>query len=166
MPGRTLLSVLLLLSSSCAVWCATLCNNRCCSFLEGFPARLKVLRENYSNIREYYTPFACHVMDGILKLYLDSVLPRALASVTVETRDLQPHVESIQQILDQLKTEVNNCVSTRVFLCAMLRSARPRRSAGRTRRSLLESLLSKPPKAFGKLSTGQYFRTTKIFKGS
>uniref|UniRef100_H3CPB0 Interleukin family protein n=1 Tax=Tetraodon nigroviridis TaxID=99883 RepID=H3CPB0_TETNG len=129
MPGRTLLSVLLLLSSSCAVWCATLCNNRCCSFLEGFPARLKVLRENYSNIREYYeanddldlvlidqsivesfkTPFACHVMDGILKLYLDSVLPRALASVTVETRDLQPHVESIQQILDQLKTEVNNC---------------------------------------------------------
>lgn len=51
-------------------------------------------------------------MDGILKLYLDSVLPRALAAFTVETKDLQPHVESIQQIFDQLKIEVANCVST------------------------------------------------------
>lgn len=54
MPARSLLSVLLLLSSPCAVWCATICNNRCCSFVEGFPARLKMLRENYSNIRDYY----------------------------------------------------------------------------------------------------------------
>lgn len=54
MAARSLLSVLLLLSSSCTGWCATICNNRCCSFVEGFPARLKMLRENYSNIRDYY----------------------------------------------------------------------------------------------------------------
>lgn len=54
MPARSLLSVLLLLCSSCAAWCAAICNNRCCSFVEGFPARLKMLRENYSNIRDYY----------------------------------------------------------------------------------------------------------------
>lgn len=70
-------------------------------------------------------------MDGILRLYLDSVLPSALASITAETKDLQPHVESIQHIFDQLKIEVNHCVSMRVFpriiLCVMLRGARPRR---------------------------------------
>lgn len=54
MPARSLLSVLLLLSFSCTVRCAAICNNRCCSFVEGFPARLKMLRENYSNIRDYY----------------------------------------------------------------------------------------------------------------
>lgn len=54
MAGRSLLSVLLLLGFSCTVRCASICNNRCCSFVEGFPARLKMLRENYSNIREYY----------------------------------------------------------------------------------------------------------------
>nr|WAB71024.1 interleukin 10 [Takifugu obscurus] len=171
-PG-SLLSVLLLLCCACTVWCAALCNNRCCSFVEGFPARLKMLRENYSQIRDYYvsrggtcssqrapspplpaegpatgrvqgmlhvsicslralslqeanddldivlldqsivdtfkTPFACHLMDGILRFYLDSVLPRALATVTAETRNLKPHVESIQQIFDQLKIEVTNC---------------------------------------------------------
>lgn len=79
-------------------------------------------------------------MDGILKLYLDSVLPKALASVTVGTRNLQPHVESIQQIFDQLKIEVTHCVSTRVFPrtipCVMLRSARPRCSAALAHTSL------------------------------
>lgn len=54
-------------------------------------------------------------MDGILRFYLDSVLPRALATVTAETRNLKPHVESIQQIFDQLKIEVTNCVSTPLF---------------------------------------------------
>lgn len=54
MTPRSLLSVLLLLCSSCTVWCAVVCNNRCCSFVEGFPARLKLLRESYSQIRDYY----------------------------------------------------------------------------------------------------------------
>lgn len=76
------------------------------------------------------TPFACHLMDGVLGFYLDSVLPRALATVTAETRNLQPHVESIQQIFDQLKIEVTNCVSIPLFPrrlpCVMLCSARPR----------------------------------------
>lgn len=54
MLAHSLLSVLLLLFSSSTVWCAAICNNRCCSFVEGFPARLKMLRENYANIRDYY----------------------------------------------------------------------------------------------------------------
>lgn len=65
MTARSLLSVLLLLlGSSCTVWCTTICNNRCCSFVEGFPARLKMLRENYSNIREYYVSTNSTVQQG------------------------------------------------------------------------------------------------------
>lgn len=52
-PG-SLLSVLLLISFSCAAWCAIVCNNRCCNVVEGFPVRLKMLRESYSQIRDYY----------------------------------------------------------------------------------------------------------------
>lgn len=59
MTPRSLLSVLLLLCSSCTVWCAAVCNNRCCSFVEGFPARLKLLRESYSQIRDYYVSKRC-----------------------------------------------------------------------------------------------------------
>lgn len=76
------------------------------------------------------TPFACHAVDGVLKLYLDSVLPTALASVTAETKDLQPHVESIQQIFNQLKVEVTRCVSTRTRVhYPNVTHARPRGSA-------------------------------------
>lgn len=91
-------------------------------------------------------------MDGILKLYLDSVLPKALASVTVGTRNLQPHVESIQQIFDQLKIEVTHCVSTRVFPrtipCVMLRSASPRCSAALAHTSLFFFSLHSVNQAF------------------
>lgn len=52
-PG-SLLSALLLLGCACTVWGAVVCNNRCCNFVEGFPARLKMLRESYSQIRDYY----------------------------------------------------------------------------------------------------------------
>lgn len=51
-------------------------------------------------------------MDNLLGFYLESVLPSALAGVTEETRDLQPHVESIQQIFNTLKADVNYCVSS------------------------------------------------------
>lgn len=48
------LCVLLLLSCVGLAGGAALCNNRCCSFVEGFPARLKILRENYSQIQDFY----------------------------------------------------------------------------------------------------------------
>lgn len=57
------------------------------------------------------SPFACQAMDSLLAFYLQAVLPTALAGVTRETRDLQPHVESIQQIFNSLKSDVNACVS-------------------------------------------------------
>lgn len=50
-------------------------------------------------------------MDSLLGFYLQAVLPTALAEVTQETRNLQPHVESIQQIFNILKSDVNACVS-------------------------------------------------------
>lgn len=61
----------------------------------------------------YQSPFACQAMDSILDFYLSTVLPTAMAGVTEETRDLKPHVESIQQIFDELKTDVTKCVSSR-----------------------------------------------------
>lgn len=57
------------------------------------------------------TPFACQAMDSLLGFYLQAVLPTALAEVRQETRNLQPHVESIQQIFNVLKSDVNACVS-------------------------------------------------------
>lgn len=52
-------------------------------------------------------------MDSILDFYLTSVLPTAMAGVTEDTRDLQPHMESIQRIFDGLKRDVFTCVSVR-----------------------------------------------------
>lgn len=59
----------------------------------------------------HQTPFACQAMDSLLGFYLQTVLPTALAEVTRETRNLMPHVESIQQIFNILKSDVNACVS-------------------------------------------------------
>ncbi|XP_018542253.1 interleukin-10 [Lates calcarifer] len=128
-PRSLLLSVLLLLSVFSTVWCSPMCNNQCCRFVEGFPVRLKRLRENYSQIRDFYeanndldtalldqtvedsfkSPFACHAMNSILDFYLSTVLPTAIAGVTEDTRDLMPHMESIQQIFDELKSDVTKC---------------------------------------------------------
>nr|AIC33826.1 interleukin-10 [Lutjanus sanguineus] len=128
-PRSLLLCVLVALSVFCSVWCNPMCNNDCCRFVEGFPSRLHRLREDYSRIRDYYeanddvdaalldqtiensikTPFGCHAINSILGFYLGTVLPTALAEVTEDTRDLKPHMESIQQIFDQLKTDVTKC---------------------------------------------------------
>ncbi|KAM9361703.1 interleukin-10 [Symphorus nematophorus] len=128
-PPSLLLFVLVALSVFCIVYCTPMCNNECCRFVEGFPVRLQRLREDYSQIRDFFeanddldvalldqtiedsfkTPFACHAMDSILGFYLGTVLPTALAGVTDNTRDLKPHMESIQQIFDQLKTDVTRC---------------------------------------------------------
>nr|ASK51662.1 interleukin 10 [Lutjanus peru] len=128
-PRSLLLCVLVNLSVLCTVWCTPLCNNDCCRFVERFPVRLERLRADYSQIRGYYeanddldralldqtiehslkTPFACHAINSILGFYLGTVLPEALAEVTEDTRDLKPHMESIQTIFDQLKTDVTRC---------------------------------------------------------
>ncbi|XP_034442465.1 interleukin-10 isoform X2 [Hippoglossus hippoglossus] len=131
-PWSLLLS-LVLLSLLSSAWTSPMCNNHCCRFVEGFPVRLRRLREDYYHIRDFYeanddldtalldqsveesfnSPFACHAMDSILDFYLSTVLPTAMAGVTEETKDLKPHVESIQQIFDELKEDVTKCVSTR-----------------------------------------------------
>ncbi|CAG5982513.1 unnamed protein product [Menidia menidia] len=106
-----------------------LCKDRCCRFVESFPVRLRRLREDYSRIRDFYeanddfdsvlldqtvedsfkSPFACHTMNSILDFYLRTVLPTAMSGVTEDTKELQPHVESIQQIFDELKSDVTKC---------------------------------------------------------
>ncbi|XP_033481689.1 interleukin-10 [Epinephelus lanceolatus] len=128
-PRSLLLSLLVLLSFYSTAWCSPMCNNHCCRFVEGFPVRLKKLREDYSQIRDYYeanddldtalldesveesfkSPFACHAMNSILEFYLNTVLPTAMTGVTEDTRNLKPYMESIQQIFDELKSEVTKC---------------------------------------------------------
>ncbi|XP_019942117.1 interleukin-10 [Paralichthys olivaceus] len=124
-----LLCALALLSLLSSARTSPMCNNHCCRFVEGFPVRLRRLREDYSHIRDFYeanddldtalldqsveesfkSPFACHAMNSILDFYLSTVLPTAMAGVTEETKDLKPHVESIQQIFDELKEDVTKC---------------------------------------------------------
>ncbi|XP_053295172.1 interleukin-10 [Pleuronectes platessa] len=127
-PWSLLLS-LVLLSLLSSAWTSPMCNNYCCRFVEGFPVRLRRLREDYYHIRDFYeanddldtalldrsveesfeSPFACHAMNSILEFYLSTVLPTAMAGVTEETKDLKDHVKSIQQIFDELKEDVTKC---------------------------------------------------------
>uniref|UniRef100_A0A8C6PDS2 Interleukin family protein n=1 Tax=Nothobranchius furzeri TaxID=105023 RepID=A0A8C6PDS2_NOTFU len=115
----------LLLSFFAPAWLTPVCINDCCHFLESFPSRLKELRRDYSRIRDFYvsrnisltgpvllclqSPFACQAINSILDFYLRTVLPTAVADVTNQTRDLKPHVESIQHIFHQLKADVTKC---------------------------------------------------------
>ncbi|XP_028260751.1 interleukin-10 [Parambassis ranga] len=134
-PRCLLMSVLVLLSFLNSIWSSPTCNNQCCRFVETFPVRLRTLRQDYSRIRDFYeanddletalldqsvedsfkSPFACHTMDNILNFYLSTVLPTAMTGMTDDTKDLIPHVESIQHIFDQLKSDVNKC--KRYFSC-------------------------------------------------
>ncbi|XP_026022215.1 interleukin-10 isoform X1 [Astatotilapia calliptera] len=177
-----LLCVLALASFFSSALCSPMCNNRCCRFVEGFPVRLKKLRQDYSRIRDFYvskstfsagifaaspafptagmlhfltsacqplwvhgcltahllffspslflqeanddldsalldqsvedsfkSPFACYAMNSLLEFYLDTVLPTAMAGVTEDTKNLKPHVESIQEIFNTLKRDVTQC---------------------------------------------------------
>ncbi|XP_010737128.1 interleukin-10 [Larimichthys crocea] len=128
-PRSLLLCALVLLSFFITVWTSPVCVNKCCRFVEDFPVRLKTLRLNYAEIRDFYeanddldtalldqsveetfkTPFACHAINSILDFYLATVLPGALAGVTEDTKSMKPHMESIQQIFDQLKNDVTAC---------------------------------------------------------
>ncbi|AWP03065.1 putative interleukin-10-like [Scophthalmus maximus] len=128
-PRSLLLCALALLSLLGTARSGPMCNNRCCRFVEGFPVRLRRLREDYSQIRDFYeanddlntalldqsvedsfeSPFACHAMNSILDFYLSTVLPTAMAGVTEDAKELKPHVESIQHIFDELKSDVSRC---------------------------------------------------------
>ncbi|KAM7005560.1 interleukin-10 [Tautogolabrus adspersus] len=128
-PRSLLLCVLVLLSFFSTMSCSPMCNNQCCRFVESFPVRLRKLRQDYSQIRDFYeanddldealldqsvedsfkSEFACHAINSILDFYLGTVLPTALAGVTDDTRGLKPHMESIQQIFDTLKGDVARC---------------------------------------------------------
>lgn len=57
MSTRCLSAVLLFLSTQFLlsnVWCTPMCNNQCCRFVESFPGRLRRLREDYVQIRDFY----------------------------------------------------------------------------------------------------------------
>ncbi|XP_067092624.1 interleukin-10 [Osmerus mordax] len=104
------------------------CSDRCCSFVEDFPARLKELRASFSKIRDYYeandelensllndsfenslqTPSGCHIMDNLLKFYLDTVLPTAISGTTNDN-DFKSPIDSIGNILNDLKKELMQC---------------------------------------------------------
>ncbi|CAL8338544.1 unnamed protein product [Lota lota] len=109
--------------------CTPTCNNQCCRFVEGFPVRLRKLRQDFSFIRDFYeagddleialldqnieyslkSPFGCHAMKSIIDFYLKTVLPTAIADMTEENKDYKPYIESIQLIFDQLKTDIIKC---------------------------------------------------------
>ncbi|XP_024126225.1 interleukin-10 [Oryzias melastigma] len=128
-PWSHLLCVLVLLSVLAETLSTPICNNQCCRFVEGFPARLRELRVSFLHIRDFYTAnddldsalldqtvedsiksdFACQTIDSILGFYLSTILPKAAASATDDTANLKPHVESIQEIFDQLKSDVTQC---------------------------------------------------------
>nr|UOV22689.1 interleukin 10 [Oostethus manadensis] len=130
-----LLLVLLVQSLLSKVRSTPVCSNQCCRFVERFPGRLRKLRQDFLQIRDFYeanddldtalldqsveesfrTPFACHAMSSILDFYLKTVLPTALSGVTEDTSGLKPHMESIQQIFDELKREVITC--RKYFAC-------------------------------------------------
>ncbi|XP_029907889.1 interleukin-10 [Myripristis murdjan] len=128
-PPALLLSIITALSLLGRVWNNSVCNNDCCRFVEGFPVRLRELRQHFSHIRDYYeanddldtalldqnvlnyfnSPYGCHAMNSLLDFYLRTVLPGALAAVTEENKHFKHRVESIQQIFDELKRDVIKC---------------------------------------------------------
>ncbi|KAM4613797.1 interleukin-10 [Polymixia lowei] len=128
-PLSLLLSILTVMSFHDNVRGTPICNNQCCRFVEGFPVRLKRLREDFSQIRDYYeasdeldtalldqsvenafkSSFGCHAMDTILDFYLRTVLPTAMSTLTDDIKDYVPHMESIQLIFDELKNDIVRC---------------------------------------------------------
>ncbi|XP_064823464.1 interleukin-10 [Oncorhynchus masou masou] len=130
-PCSLLLSLLLAAALQCEhAQCRRVpCSDRCCSFVEGFPVRLKELRTAFSTIRDYYeandeletslldegilhhlkSPVGCHAMDSILKFYLDTVLPTAMNNRTQNNNDFKSPIDSIGNIFHELKKEIVQC---------------------------------------------------------
>ncbi|XP_052362576.1 interleukin-10-like [Oncorhynchus keta] len=129
-PCSLLLSLLLAAALQCEhAQCRRVpCSDRCCSFVEGFPVRLKELRTAFSTIRDYYeandeletplldkgildhikSPVGCHTMDSLLMFYLHTVLPTAMNNNN-GTHNLKSPIDSIGNIFHELKKKIVQC---------------------------------------------------------
>ncbi|CAM4732282.1 hypothetical protein PO909_020532 [Leuciscus waleckii] len=116
--------VMLLLSESAQ--CRRVdCKSECCSFVEGFPVRLKELRSAYREIQRFYesnddleplltenvqqninSPYGCHIMNEILRFYLDTILPTAVKKNHLHSKT---PIDSIGSIFQNLKRDVVKC---------------------------------------------------------
>nr|UDM55067.1 interleukin-10 [Misgurnus anguillicaudatus] len=122
--GLILSAVLVLLLSLTAQCRKTNCKSECCTFAEGFPARLKELRSSYKEILKFYEsnddhealidgtvkhningPYRCHILDEILRFYLDRVLPTAVKNHA----DIKTPIDSIGNIFQSLRRYMRKC---------------------------------------------------------
>ncbi|XP_060765765.1 interleukin-10 [Neoarius graeffei] len=121
----SLLTALLLQAAQCK---KSICKDSCCTFVEGFPVRLKTLRSSYAMIREYYesrddldtslfnrtvlehfkSPYGCSVMNDVLHFYLETVLPSAISGHTKKDRFKTP-IDVIGNLFQELKRELVQC---------------------------------------------------------
>ncbi|XP_048028422.1 interleukin-10 isoform X2 [Megalobrama amblycephala] len=126
--SRVIFSAMVMLLLSESAQCRRVdCKSECCSFVEGFPVRLKELRSAYREIQRFYesnddlepllnenvqqninSPYGCHVMNEILRFYLETILPTA-----VQKNHLHPKtpIDSIGSIFQDLKRDMVKCVS-------------------------------------------------------
>ncbi|XP_007247805.2 interleukin-10 [Astyanax mexicanus] len=105
-----------------------ICKDSCCSFVESFPVKLRKLRTSYDEMRNYYVnnddlgfalfnrtvlenlkgPYFCHVMNEVLRFYLDTVLPTA---ITQETQNFKTSIDYIGNIFNSIKRDIVKCKS-------------------------------------------------------
>ncbi|KAF7693344.1 interleukin-10 [Silurus meridionalis] len=127
----SLLTALLLKTVQCS---KIICRDSCCSFVEGFPVRLKALRSSYAVIQDYYeamddldislfnrtvldhfkSPYGCSVMNDILHFYLETVLPRAISG-HMSRKHFQTPIDRIGNLFQELKRELIKC--NKYFTC-------------------------------------------------
>nr|QEL53747.1 interlukin 10 [Tor putitora] len=121
-----ILSALTMLLLSDSAQCRRVdCKSDCCSFVEGFPVRLKELRSAYREIQRFYesnddlepllnenvqhninSPYGCHVMNEILRFYLDTILPTAVKKDHLHSKT---PIDSIGNIFQDLKRDILKC---------------------------------------------------------
>ncbi|XP_058229818.1 interleukin-10 isoform X1 [Hemibagrus wyckioides] len=132
----SLLAALLLGAAQCK---RITCQDSCCSFVEGFPVRLKALRSSYSIIRDYYeskdeldtalfnrtvlqhfkSSYGCSVMNDVLHFYLETVLPSAIGG-HVGKKNFKAPIDTIGNLFQELKRELVKCVSIYTDLFTMI----------------------------------------------
>ncbi|XP_056323688.1 interleukin-10 [Danio aesculapii] len=124
--GVILSALLTLLLCDCAHSRRVECKTDCCSFVEGFPVRLRELRSAYKEIQKFYesnddlepllnedikhninSPYGCHVMNEILHFYLGTILPTALRKNPLQHS--KTPIDSIGNIFQELKRDMVKC---------------------------------------------------------
>ncbi|KTF91361.1 hypothetical protein cypCar_00012555 [Cyprinus carpio] len=121
-----ILSALVMLLLTDSAQCRRVdCKNDCCTFVEGFPVRLKELRSAYREIQRFYesnddlepllnenvqqninSPYGCNVMNEILHFYLDTILPTAVQKNHLHSTT---PIDSIGNIFQDLKRDMRKC---------------------------------------------------------